>query len=371
MLKFLQAEGPVHWEVAGQVARWVALEGGEEKPLGADERARLLEVAAAAEAHVAAQIELPPAGGGFEALTRSEWADRALVSLRPVLERLALTFKAADTAGPEGMVNPLAGMLGALGPLLFGVQSGFMVGQLAHTLLSQHDLLLPVAEPPRPAFIVPNLEAFHAAWSIPADDLRYYLALGEAVRSRICGRDWIRRRLLDLATEYVGSFRMDPVAFEAQLGNLDFTDPSSLENLMSDPDAVLGAMQSPEQLRVLERLQGLTAVLESYADHLVESIGGPMLSSLPTIREAMRRHGVERSEADRFIQRLLGLDPSRRVHDQAAAFCAGVAERAGSGALARLLEDEDLLPTVAELDAPGLWLARLDLMEPGDEAPRA
>jgi uncharacterized protein (DUF2342 family) len=124
-------------------------------------------------------------------------------------------------------------------------------------------------------------------------------------------------------------------------------------------------MQSPEQLAVLERLQLTTAVLESYADSVVERIGEPMVKTLSTIREAMRRHRVERSEADRFIQRLLGLDPSRRRHDQAAAFCRGVEERAGAEALDRLLESESMLPTPTELEAPGLWLARIELF--GDQ----
>ena len=63
---------------------------------------------------------------------------------------------------------------------------------------------------------MPNLEAFHAAWSIPADDLRFYLALGEAVRSRIVARPWVRERLVRLASEYVSSFRVDSAALEAR-----------------------------------------------------------------------------------------------------------------------------------------------------------
>jgi putative hydrolase len=272
----------------------------------------------------------------------------------------------AGGQGPMGG-NPLAGMLGALGPLLLGVQCGFVVGQLAQSLLSEHDLLLPIAEPPRPALVVPNLDAFHESWSIPADDLCFYLAIGEAVRSRIVSRPWIRERLVRLATDYVSSFKIDPSALEAQLGSIDISDPSSFENPMLDPDALLGAMQSPEQLEVLERFQLTTAVLESYADSVAERIGEPMITTLSTIREAMRRHRVERSEADRFIQRLLGLDPSRRRHDQASAFCRGVAERAGADALDRLLENESMLPTTAELEAPGLWLARIELFGEGTE----
>jgi putative hydrolase len=364
MLRFLQAGGPVHWEVARQVARWVALEGGEEAPVGDDDRARVLEIASAAEAAVLADTGLPPAAG-FDALTRSEWSDRSLSFLRPVLERLAVALQ-GEMPPASDQTNPLAGMFGTLGPLLLGVQCGFMVGQLAQGILSQHDLLLPVAEPPRPALVVPNLEAFHAAWSIPADDLRYYTSLQEAVRSRISAQPWVRHRLVGLASDYVGSFRVDPTALESQLNSLDLSDPSSLEGLVRDPDTILGAMQTPEQLQVLERLQSTTAVLESYADNVVERVGGPMLGSLGTIREAMRRHRITRSEADRFVQRLLGLDPSRQAHERAGVFCAGVVERAGPAALARILEGEQLLPTPSELEAPGLWLARLDLDDGAD-----
>jgi len=401
MLRFLQSDGPVHWEIARQVARWVALEGEGEPSVPAADRARLAEIAPAAEQRVLAETGEAPPSRPLALLGRAEWADQALVTLRPVLEKLAVSLQgelpdlsaeggeggdvgnplagtpfaglfgtgAPSGAGGEAGANPMAGMAGmfsALGPLLLGVQCGFMVGQLAQGLLSEHDLLLPIADAPRPALIVPNLEAFHAAWSIPADDLRFYLALGEAVRSRIVARPWVRERLVRLASEYVSSFRVDSAALEAQLGSIDLSDPSSFEGAVLDPDAMLGAMQSPEQLAVLERFQLTTAVLESYADFVVERLAEPMLTSLPTIREAMRRHRVERSEADRFIQRLLGLDPSRRLHDQAAAFCRGVAERAGDPALDRLLEAESMLPTPAELEAPGLWLARIELF--GEEA---
>jgi putative hydrolase len=410
MLRFLQSDGPVHWEVARQVARWVALEGQSEPSVSAEDRARMAQVASAAEQRVLAETGEPAPSRPLALLGRAEWADQALQTLRPVLEKLAVSLQGelpkpgeegdmpnpfaglfgmgpgpggpgtgghsgapgsggeggAGGQGPMG-ANPLAGMFGALGPLLLGVQCGFVVGQLAQSLLSEHDLLLPIAEPPRPALIVPNLDAFHESWSIPADDLCFYLAIGEAVRSRIVSRPWIRERLVRLATDYVSSFKIDPSALEAQLGSIDISDPSSFENPMLDPDALLGAMQSPEQLAVLERFQLTTAVLESYADSVAERIGEPMIKTLSTIREAMRRHRVERSEADRFIQRLLGLDPSRRRHDEAAAFCRGVAERAGADALDRLLESESMLPTRAELEAPGLWLARIELFEEGTE----
>jgi putative hydrolase len=147
---------------------------------------------------------------------------------------------------------------------------------------------------------------------------------------------------------------------EAQFGALDLSDPSSLEELMGNPEALLGAMQTPEQLEVLERLQHTTAVLTAYSDALSDRVGASMLPTLGLIREASARRRAEQGEADRFLYRMLGVDTDQRVYRRAVAFCAGVLERAGDDGLDRLLEGESFLPTTAELDAPGLWLARLE-----------
>src|SRR5205085_668571 len=152
MLRFLQADGPVHWEVARQVARWVALEGQSAEPaVTAADASRLAEVAPAAEQRVLAETGEPPSSRSVALLSRAEWADQALQTLRPVLERLAVSLQGdlpnlaaeagegGDTANPfagsplaglfgmgsapggEAGGNPLAGMagmFGALGPLL-------------------------------------------------------------------------------------------------------------------------------------------------------------------------------------------------------------------------------------------------------------
>ena len=44
-----------------------------------------------------------------------------------------------------------------------------------------------------------------------------------------------------------------------------------------------------------------------------------------------------------------------------AAFCRGVVERAGTEGLNRLFTGAHMVPTPSELEAPGLWLARIDL----------
>jgi uncharacterized protein (DUF2342 family) len=70
---------------------------------------------------------------------------------------------------------------------------------------------------------------------------------------------------------------------------------------------------------------------------------------------------VTADPSDRFVERLLGLELTQAQYERGAAFVDGAVERAGSEALDRLWRSERELPTPAEVDAPGLWLARIDL----------
>ena len=61
---------------------------------------------------------------------------------------------------------------------------------------------------------------------------------------------------------------------------------------------------------------------------------------------------------------LLGLKLERAHYERGATFAEGVVERAGLEGLNRLWDGPAMLPTPNEFDAPGLWLARIDLPDP-------
>jgi uncharacterized protein (DUF2342 family) len=75
---------------------------------------------------------------------------------------------------------------------------------------------------------------------------------------------------------------------------------------------------------------------------------------------------VSRGEGERVAEALFGLHLDQEDVDRGGAFVQGVLERADEIGLARLWTDEKHLPTPAEIDAPGLWLARIDLEKSGD-----
>jgi putative hydrolase len=386
VMRMLQSTGPVNWEIARQVSEWVALEGKPEPAIDTSDREEFEELARAAQTLVVGETELVATfATTVHTVGPKGWVDLHLRALAPVLEALATTLgdaMAADAGDdddptisapipgfPGGI--PLSGnMLAMLAPALLGVQSGSMIGYLSQHALGRYDLPLPTGPVPTDAdpggdeptltFVVPNIDAFGAAWSLTREDLRFYVALHEVVHAAVRSVPWVRGRLVRLSVEYVSNYEIDPYVFEREFGDIDPSDPESLQRMAGDPDRILGAMQSPRQQGPREELARFTSVIDGYADFVLETIGRRLISTFDQIHEAMKRHRVERGDAERFIEGLLGLKLERAHYEAGEAFCRGVVERAGAPGLNRLWERESMLPTPAELEAPGLWLARIE-----------
>ncbi len=372
----LQSPGPLNWQVAGQLASIVATGGEDEPAIDATARTQLDELARAAQTHVVAETGLADMfTAEVRTVNRREWATLHLDALKPVLEQLATTFGAAFQ--PESFVMPetfgveespeaadaLSSMLPMLAPLLLGVQAGSMVGYLAQHALGRYDLPLPAADEPSLCFVIRNIDAFEADWALERADLRFYLAIHEVVHAAERSVPWVRKAMVDLATEYVSGYEVDPTILSARLGDIDPSDPASMQALTEHPNELLGAIRSDRQHEVLTRARVLHAVLEGYADVILERVGHRLIPTFDRIHEAMARHRLERGDAERFVEGLLGLATDREDYERGTAFCAGVIERAGIDALHRLWERPEMAPTPNDFDAPGLWLARIEMLD--------
>jgi putative hydrolase len=368
LARWFGGQGPVNWDVARQTAQWISTDGASEANVEPLERMRMEELLRVADLHVveATGLSTSIAGGVLSALpvTRGDWALHSMESFRPFLERLAraLADTPADEETPGDPATQLLGDLGkVLGPVLLGVQSGYMVGHLARRALGQYDQPLP-RPPADQLLVVPaNVDAFAAEWSLPPADLRMWVCLREVITHAVLGRPHVRARLHGLIDDYVTRFEVNPDAVEASLGELDPTDPQALQRVLGNPETLLGAVQTDAQREVLARLATLTTVIVGYVDHVMEVVGHRLVGDYRMVTEAMRRRRSESSEGDRFAARLLGLALDPAQYDRGEAFVDGIVERAGEDALRRLWTGERELPTPAEVDAPGLWLARIDL----------
>jgi putative hydrolase len=377
LMRMLQSAGPVNWEIARQFAAKIAITDPETGAEHLEPPVDTSTVVAYDAVARAAQVAVAGATGLGETHTlkvscvdRRAWAERTLEGLKPVLEALAGPLQkplaALDDDETEGTIgaDPLAGLVTVMMPILLGSWAGSMMGLLAQHALGQYDLPLPLSDEPRLVFVTGNVDAFAEAWSLPLDDLRYAVALRESVHASQRSVPWVRERLTQLARAYVEAYEVNETAFEEMLGDLDISNLAAIQDVppaLSDPAALLDGMRTERQGPLLEELQRFVAVLEGFTDTVVAHVGAPMVPAFGMIDEALRRHRVERGKAASFVDRLLGLELSRDHYDEGRAFCEGVVERTGIEGLQRLWQRPEMVPTPAEVQAPGLWLARIEL----------
>ena len=361
--------GGGQWEMARQFGVQVATEGRSEATVDPLVRIRLEELARVAELHVTAVtgLQVPTASGGLvDPVTRSAWVARSLTDHRALLERLSGALSRPvdgqpDPGDPLGMLAPLFDMMA---PMMVGLSAGSMVGNLARRSFGQYDL--PVPRPlDKPVLLVPaNIDGFAADWSLPTDDVRLWVCVHELTHHAVLAVPHIRQHLERLLNEYAGGFDPSGGDLGGRLGDLDPTsldDPEALAGMLGSPDVLLGALRSPAQEALLPSLEAVVAVVVGYVDHVIDIVGDRVLGDDGQLTEALRRRRVEASGADRFVERLLGLELTQMQYDRGRRFVDGVVERAGAEALGRLFDSGQNLPTPAEVDAPGLWLARIDL----------
>lgn len=372
LMRMLQSPGPVNMEVARRTAEAMAAvdpDTGEPRPEPGTTAADLAGIEGAVGA---VRLAVADATGLSAALTvparvtdRRGWARTTVDGLEPVLGALARALgrgPAPDPGAPEALLGAL---LQGLVPLLLGGWAGSMIGHLAHRTLGRYDLPLPLADAPEIGIVAANVTVFAGEWDLPVDEVRYAVALRETTRAAVRTVPWVSEFLVGLALAFVGAYEVQTDLLEEQLSGLDPGDPASMAALegLADPEQLLGAMRTARQEPLLADLRRFVAVLEGYADLVVSRIGGAVMTTHARTDEALTRHRVDRGAAARFVDRLLGLELRREDYDAGVAFCRGVVERGDGGLdeLNRLWTSVAMVPTAAELEAPGLWLARIDL----------
>jgi putative hydrolase len=332
------------------------------------ERIRFEELLRIAEPHVVELTALPLTSGGalkVEAVTRAGWAADFLEQHRSLFERLATSLSRPGAGSTDlaamGSSDPFGGILAMLGPSLLAMQVGGMTGQLANRALGGFDLLLPRKESSDgQVMVVPtSIDAFATTWSLTIDDVRLRVLLGEMCQLAVLRIPHVRTRLSDALGRHADGYRIDPDALTKLAEGMDPTDPDAMQSAFGDPQRLLGAMSTPKQEEARNELLRLVTVITGWVDHTVAMCSNRLLGH-DRIGEALRRRRLESGPGERMLEQLLGIRCDRSAVERGAAFVRGVVER-DPDQLQQLWTSTEHFPTANELDAPGLWIARLDV----------
>ncbi len=354
-----------------QMAIQIATGGSSEPNVDPVDRMAVEQLARVAELHIAEATGLRITDDGplqVDAVTRADWVRRSMNAYRPILERVANGMASPivdDAIGSDPQFAMIEQMMASFRPIMVNTTTASMIGHLGAKALGSYALPIPRGDDDALMIVIPALDEFGEDWSLDSDEVRLWMALHDVAHHAVLRVPHLRDRIDNLLGAYADAFRNDPTAMEGMLGDAEITDPANLQqqlqSMFGDPAALLGSMRSDEQKALLPEVHAAIAVVVGVVDHVMDEIGAKLIGGYQQITEALRRRRVTASSSDRFVDRLLGLELDQDLFDRGRSFVDGVAERAGSEGIAALWAGPENLPTVNEIGAPGLWLARVGI----------
>lgn len=373
--KALGKQGPLNWDLAQQFAMLGATGDTPDSQPDPTTRFAYTDLARIADFHVreVTGLSTDPSDTPTEILTctRTMWAQRTLADFRPLFHDLAaaLSQRPDTDTSTDTPSDPLESMLGNLShmvaPALLGMSIGSMVGALAHRAFGQYDLPLPRAKTDELLLVPSNIESFADDWSIATNDARMWVLIHELTSHAVLSTRAADIGLTALVKQHVTAFRPDPTALMDRLSQFDMSDADAMQEiqkLFSDPTVLIGAVRTPEQESLTPLLEAHVSAIIAYVDHVVDTVSARILGQSSNIAEAVRRRRLDTGPDAVFVEHLLGLRLTRQQLSRGTQFVAGVLERSNDDSvLHTLVNRDDGLPTPNEIDAPGLWLARIEI----------
>jgi len=375
-----QGGGGDNWfDAARTLAHGVATDGGADDNADPLVRIAFEDLARVAELHVAEATGVSLTAGGsnisFDAVGPGQWSFKVLDAYRPTLQLMVEAQQQGAASMPPTLnldefgndpTGGLGGLLGqfavTLGPVLLGMQFGSAAGHLARRAFGQYALPLPWPTSNTLLLVPANVAQFAEDWSLPLQEVQLWVCLRELTMHAVMTRPGIRAALTRLLGDAAAHAAASQRSLVERLGD-GLGDDVTLEGVLGDPESILADLVSPEQQNISNALTAVTTALGAYVDHVTSGIATTLTSSPAALREAWYRYRAEEAKGEQAFAGLFGINVGQAEVDRGANFIDGVVERAGEGALSRLLMDELDLPTPAEVDAPGLWLARIGLLD--------
>lgn len=377
-------DGPVNWAIVEDIARKAVVSAGDPS-ITDGQREAASSAVALADLWLDQATSFPAAGGTCEVWSRSEW----LVATGPAWQRIVtpiaehvtgavagLTAPGQDitqmssedlTAAlpeqfrqmlPEGMppefmqmLQPMMGMVQQLGAAAFSMQVGQALSALAGQVLCASDIGIPLTDPPRVALLPTNIAEFSEGLEISVSDAMMYVALREAAHQRLFVHvPWLAARVLGAVEQYAQYMRVDSDRLGDVMGDLDMTDPSALQQALSQ--GLLQPEDTPEQEAAVARLEALLACIEGWVDDVVQQASGDRLPASGALIEAMRRRRAAGGPAERTFSTLVGMELRPRMLREAHTVFAAVRSARGPDARDGLWSHPDLLPGPEDLTDP-------------------
>jgi putative hydrolase len=301
---------------------------------------------------------------------RADWARSTLPVWQEMADPVATALSNAlgdmmAEHAPEEMADLLGqskAMLTKLGTSLFRLQLAGVVGTLSQEVLSAGDIGIPLIQAEtegdvRAGFLPQNMANFSQGLEVPADEVDLYVVVRELAHQRLFRHArWLRSHLMSVLGDYARGIRIDGDRIFEIAENLDPTKPEEIQELLAN--GALLPERTVEQVRALERLETMLALIEGWVDHIT-TLATKRLPKADSVAEAIRRRRATSGPAEQAFKTLVGLELRPRRLRDASALWARIFDACGSQARDELWSHPDVVPTEFDLDNPDACISRL------------
>jgi coenzyme F420 biosynthesis associated uncharacterized protein len=343
---------PVDWALATRVARRVA---GHDTLSTSYLAASLADDFAAVTRHaellVTEHTGLHAPGSAHAAvLDRQAWVEANVRSMRGLLSPLT------NRVGARMANSPFA----PVGRAVSATELGVLLGWFAQRVLGQYDVLVPDDDSEGDAvyFVGPNVLALEKRFAFRPRDFRLWIAIHEVThRAQFLGVPWMRGYFLELVHNVLGSVDADPRKIIAAL--VRAADELRRGRNPLDEGGIVALVASPEHRGAISQVQALMSVLEGHGNRVMNELGRAHVAGQERMARVLQSRRRSQGVAG-LLSKLLGLESKMRQYEVGESFVAAVEREAGPRALDAAWRSPENLPTLAELDTPAAWLARVD-----------
>ncbi|MEV4603530.1 zinc-dependent metalloprotease [Amycolatopsis sp. NPDC049253] len=353
------SSGPVNYDLAKQIALQ-NLSGSDDGKIGfasgtGDSSTAVRDAAHLAELWLDAATILPAGANTTVAWSARTWVEKTLPTWQrlcdPVAQQVSGAWMQALPEEAKQAAGPLLSMMGQMGGMAFGSQLGNALAQLAQEVLTSTEVGLPLGPANTSALLPANIEKFTEGLEVPSSEVLVFLAAREAAHQRLFAHvPWLRQRLLATVEEFARGITVDTSALESLAGQIDPSNPASIEEAMSS--GLLEPKTTPEQESALKRLETLLALVEGWVDVVVAEAIGDRLPGADALRETLRRRRATGGPAEQTFATLVGLELRPRRMRAASSLWKLVGDRHGIDKRDGLWSHPDLMPTAEDLDEP-------------------
>ena len=372
-----EADGDVavSWSTIRDVARQAISSSGDSSIVDSQRKA-VSDAVTLAQMWLDEHTALPSSSLKANAWSRAEWVENTLESwkplINPVAEGLANTVTSMTTnlASGEGelpeemkaMLAPMMGMAKKMSSVTTGMQMGNGLAALSADVLAVSETGLPLVTDFVPTLMPNAVTTFAHDNELPAADLLMFVAARESALQRLfAANPWLRSEIADLVAAYARGLTVDHERIRETMSTIDPSDPASMQSLMSS--GVFQPATTPEQHRLLERLEFLLALEEGWVNHVVGLSVGHRLGTYGALSETMNRRRVTGGPAEKTFANLVGLELRPRLSRAATSFWEAVSAARGIDGRDALWRHPDFLPSPEDLENPAEFLSETDYTE--------